>query len=285
MGYILIVLGIYWLYNKNFALRLTMVVIVTSALNQLLKVIIKNPRPYVSEGTYEDHWAISESDFEETAESYSTPSGHAMGSASFWGFIHHKIRSPTTKYLAVIMILLIGFSRPYLGVHFLEDVIFGWAMGLIVVYFVVKYEDYLVQKWQSISKTMGVIAVSIVTFVVMLLAGFTSDFGVDGVIYATLSGMITGLIIGYNVETSKVGFIAETKSVVNGVIRYLIGIILSLGVLTGLDILFSEIADDESELGYILRFIRYTSLGIVATLVTGKVFLSLGIADSQIVKD
>ena len=110
-------------------MRLTMVIIVTSALNQFLKVIIKNPRPYVTEGTYEDNWAISESDIDETSMEYSTPSGHAMGSASFWTFIHHKIRSPKTKILAIVMILLIGFSRPYLGVHYLEDILLGWFLS------------------------------------------------------------------------------------------------------------------------------------------------------------
>lgn len=282
MGYILIVLGIYWLYNKNFALRLTMVIIVTSALNQLLKVIIKNPRPYVSEGTYEENWAISESDFEETAAEYSTPSGHAMGSASFWTFLHHKIQSPKTKILAIVMITLIGLSRPYLGVHYLEDIILGWALGLVVVFLVIKYEDRFVEKWQKISKTKGSIAIFIIAFLLMLLAGITTNFGTDGVTYATLSGMITGLIVGYNIETCQIGFIAETKSFVNGVFRFVIGLVLSLGVLTGLDVFFAEIADDETELGYILRFIRYASLGLVATVVAGKLFISLGLADSEI---
>ncbi|MHA2033316.1 MAG: phosphatase PAP2 family protein, partial [Candidatus Kariarchaeaceae archaeon] len=140
MGYILIVLGFYWLYNKNFAMRLTMITIVTSALNQFLKLLIKNERPYVSDNTYEENWAISESDWEETAGSYSTPSGHAMGSASFWTYIQYKISSRSTRIIAIIMILLIGLSRPYLGVHFFEDIVLGWILGLILVYFIIKYE-------------------------------------------------------------------------------------------------------------------------------------------------
>ncbi|MFV2014114.1 MAG: phosphatase PAP2 family protein [Candidatus Heimdallarchaeota archaeon] len=281
MGYILIVLGIYWLYNKNLALRLTMVVIVTSALNQLIKVIIKNPRPYVSNDTYKENWAISENEIEETATSYSTPSGHAMGSASFWTFIHYKIQSPKTKILAIVMIILIGLSRPYLGVHYFEDVIIGWVLGLLVVYIILKYEKTIVEKWESVSQRTGIVAIIIVAFFVMIIGGITTSFGTDGVIYATLSGLITGLIVGYNIETNKVGFIAETKSVVNGVLRFLIGIILSLGVLLGLKSVFAEIAKDESEIGYILRFIRYATLGIVATVLTGKIFLSLGLADTH----
>lgn len=283
-GYILIVLGIYWLYNKNFAMRLTMVIIITSALNQFLKVIIKNPRPYVTEGTYEDNWAISESDIEETSMEYSTPSGHAMGSASFWTFIHHKIRSPKTKILAIVMILLIGFSRPYLGVHYLEDILLGWGLGLIVVYLIIKYEDKFMEKWNKMSNRTGVALILTIAVLVLLIAGITSNFGTDGTIYATLAGMISGLIIGYNIEISKIGFIAETKSIPNGIARFLIGLILSFAVLFGLDAIFAAIAEDETELGYILRFIRYSSLGLVATVVTGKLFLSLGLADSHLDK-
>jgi len=71
--------------------------------------------------------------------SYSFPSGHAFASLCFFGvtawLITSQIRNSVTKVitwvLAAILILMIGISRIYLGVHFPSDVIAGYAAGLI----------------------------------------------------------------------------------------------------------------------------------------------------------
>ncbi|MHA2030404.1 MAG: hypothetical protein ACW99Q_13515, partial [Candidatus Kariarchaeaceae archaeon] len=91
------------------------------------------------------------------------------------------------------------------------------------------------------------------------------------------------LVIGYNLETSKVGFIAEVKSIPNAIVRYLIGIICSIGVLRGLDYFIADVldVDDHTIEGFILRFIRYIFLGLVATLGVGKIFVSIGLADVE----
>ena len=68
---------------------------------------------------------------------YSFPSGHSMASVAFYGFIIYLILSSNmNKYLKivfssflVILIVVIGFSRVYLGVHNASDVIAGYAIS------------------------------------------------------------------------------------------------------------------------------------------------------------
>lgn len=70
---------------------------------------------------------------------YSFPSGHAMGSLIFYGFLAYLVvMSPFQRWaklglgiLLLSLILLIGFSRVYLGVHYLTDVIAGYTAGLV----------------------------------------------------------------------------------------------------------------------------------------------------------
>jgi undecaprenyl-diphosphatase len=73
--------------------------------------------------------------------SASFPSGHAFFAASFIGgvaaLLSGRVRSPAYQFViwttAVMLILLIGFSRVYLGVHYPSDVFAGYAAAVVWV--------------------------------------------------------------------------------------------------------------------------------------------------------
>ncbi len=74
----------------------------------------------------------------------SFPSGHAMAGFALMSLLSLYIRN---AYLAVVFFcvaVLVGFSRIYLGHHFIEDVLFGSLMGVLVSYVVY----YLMEKWR-----------------------------------------------------------------------------------------------------------------------------------------
>ena len=93
-------------------------------LNQLLKFIVQRPRPTA-------YRIINET-------GYSFPSGHSMVSMAFYGFliylIHKNISNKTLKIILITMlsllIVMIGLSRIYLGVHYLSDVLAGFLISL-----------------------------------------------------------------------------------------------------------------------------------------------------------
>ncbi len=74
-----------------------------------------------------------------TENSFSFPSGHSSASVALYGYIaYYFIRKLLTQgkrsvvgCVAVIMILLIGLSRLYLGVHYFSDVVGGYIVGMI----------------------------------------------------------------------------------------------------------------------------------------------------------
>jgi undecaprenyl-diphosphatase len=74
-------------------------------------------------------------------ESFSFPSGHALFAMAFfgglavllWGRLAHVALRVAVVLLALVLILLIGFSRIYLGVHYPTDVVGGFAAGTVWV--------------------------------------------------------------------------------------------------------------------------------------------------------
>ena len=114
------------LWRKHYSLAFLALIIVggSAILDEVLKLIFRRNRPELLLGG-------------QHLSSYSFPSGHATGSICFYGFLiwlsWNFIKIPLLKWLAVIgsvvMILLIGFSRIYLGVHYPTDVIGGYLSG------------------------------------------------------------------------------------------------------------------------------------------------------------
>lgn len=109
---------------KKEIIALWVAVIGSSATTYLLKIIIDRPRP-IDAVIIED--------------SASFPSGHATVAVAFYGFLAYllfnniknkKYRAPIILAGAVL-IFLIGFSRLYLGVHYLSDVLAGYLVGLL----------------------------------------------------------------------------------------------------------------------------------------------------------
>lgn len=92
----------------------------------LLKTVFGRPRPDVVP-------ALAE------VSSLSFPSGHALMSVAVYvpialTLIRYQPRiTPLLSTLLVLFILLISFSRMYLGVHYPSDIIAGWAIGTVCV--------------------------------------------------------------------------------------------------------------------------------------------------------
>jgi hypothetical protein len=65
------------------------------------------------------------------------------------------------------------------------------------------------------------------------------------------------------------------------VTRYVVGVIGLLLLYLGLDVLFAAIAPDETALGYILRYLRYTTITFWATFLAPWVFLKTNLAEPE----
>ena len=116
--------------NKKIGITIFSNLVIITILNQLLKRILQRPRP-------EEFRIINES-------GYSFPSGHSMISMAFYGYLIYLIckyaKSKQLKWTSIILlsvlILAIGISRIYLGVHYTSDVLAGFMISIsyLIIY-------------------------------------------------------------------------------------------------------------------------------------------------------
>lgn len=126
--------------NKKDILNLYLVFIISTILNRVLKMLFIRPRPELN------HLV------EETG--YSFPSGHSMAAMTFYGFIiylilksnlNKKIKTILTIILS-LLIILIGYSRVYLNVHYISDVIAGFMFSIILLFIYIKTQKSITRK-------------------------------------------------------------------------------------------------------------------------------------------
>lgn len=124
-----VILFIIIIKNKKAGLLIGTNLVIISILNQTLKSLLQRPRPT-------GFRIINET-------GYSFPSGHSMISMAFYGFliylIYKNIKNKCLKFTLIIslfiLIISIGLSRIYLGVHYTSDVFAGFLLSIAYLIF------------------------------------------------------------------------------------------------------------------------------------------------------
>ncbi len=129
---IVIMLGIVLLLVKSlrnkYGVKFAIAALSSTALYQGMKYIFQRPRPDIALRLIEE-------------SGYSFPSGHSMNCLVSYGILAYLIlkyceNARLAKIFSVglgLIIILIGLSRVYVGVHFPTDVIGGWSLGIAVL--------------------------------------------------------------------------------------------------------------------------------------------------------
>lgn len=282
--YLLLIPFVYWVISASLGFRVLLLLIGTDFLTLSCKQLLHQPRPY---------W-VGDVKPIATETSYGIPSSHASDSLAVWVYLAYCLKKIWLWVVSILVVLLIGMSRMYLGVHFPTDVLAGWLIGLVAIFLLVKGEAWL-SPWlnrQSGARQIGIgFAVSMVFILAgwlinLLIAAFPdppawADYALKarGIShYLMLSGALFGTVAGYVLMRQRAAF--EPKGIWwQRLLRYILGMIVMLAIYLGLDVLFGMIAGDETTIGLVLRYIRYGSVTFWATFGAPWVFLKIKLAE------
>jgi membrane-associated phospholipid phosphatase len=279
---------LYWSVDAALGLRVGVILLVSGGVNDLFKLAFHSPRPY---------WVSADVKALSAETSFGLPSGHAQISVSVWGMAAAFLRRAWAWALAIFLMLMIGLSRPFLGVHFFMDVFAGWLLGAALLWLFLRYWQPVADwaRQQSFGR-QALVAFLASLAIVLLNALFLSAWQEEGQAVLrdwtamaarasveelpaplSLSGALTnagtlfGLLAGVAWMTPRGGWQASGPAW-KRVVRYLVGLVGVFLLWYGLGALFPR---GESLLPYVLRYIRYALLGLWVSAGAPQIFTKL----------
>ena len=292
-GFAVFIIGLYlWCIDYKKGLHLAYAAAFTSGLNGGIKRILKIPRPF----THAPEIMLK------SIGGFSTPSGHSSISAFIYPAVlfYKPFRENLSKdsqsakpqkngtasgkikiAAAIILPLLVGFSRVYLGVHYPTDVLLGWGLGAFIFLSMMFFLPAIEAKLSTLNRTeedpqnikfkkTASIRFTLAAFFSFILIFISRE-------KVTEAGAILGLAFG-NIrifENSKYSFDASSGTWGQKLLRFIIGSALSCIPI----LIFYLLKIDSSYAQYgLYRFLEFFAVGLIASGLAPIIFCLLKIS-------
>ena len=232
--FMVVAIVVFWCVSKVGGYYLLSVGFLGTVMNQFLKMLFRIPRPWVLDPNFD----IVES-AREAATGYSFPSGHTQSAVGTFGGLARMTKKNWLRWVLVVLVLLVAFSRMYLGVHTPLDV--GVSLGIGAVLVLVLWP--LVRSAEEKPARMlwvllGMLACSVAFLLFMEIYQFPADTDAHNLESAVanawkLSGATVGMLIACWLDQKYIRF--ETKAIWwVQLIKVAVGLALVVAIKAGL---------------------------------------------------
>ena len=276
--------SLYWCVDSMLGIRVAVLLLLSTNLNAAFKMALHGPRPY---------WYSPKVRALATETSFGVPSGHAQTAAALWGLLAVSLRKWWSWLVAILLILLIGLARLYLGVHFPHDVLLGWLIGGLILWLALRFWDPVLALAKKLGVAWQVLGAFLASLVVFLLPAIPfvwlkvtnwqppQDWGMFATQalsltdVATVAGTLFGMLLGLVWLAGRGGF--QTKGLWwKLILRYLLGVAGVFIIRYGLKFIFPS---GENIPAYFFGYLRYTVIGFWVTGGAPWAFIRLKLAD------
>jgi len=230
IGIILLCL-IFWCISKKTAYVIGVVFFLSGLTVQGMKICFRIDRPWIIDPTFQPVEGAKE-----YATGYSFPSGHTQNAGALYGSLGAQTKQKYLKVVLFIIPFLVAFSRIYLGVHTLKDVVVSLAITFLLIFIIVRIFTTDVES----TKRELIIPIIIILYALALII-VSAIMYANGIIEKSYiadcmkaAGAGIGFAVGMFIERVYIDFSVKTKSAIWQAIKFIIGIIVVLGLQEGL---------------------------------------------------
>lgn len=191
MFVVAVMMFVYWCVDKRKGFKFINIYFISVAIVAGLKVLVHRVRPFNAYG--DDGYVQS---IGEKSSDYCFPSGHT-NSISTLSTLTVKEFTRARKFtlpICIVLVLLVMFSRMYLGQHYPTDVLAGACTGIVIVLGLSFLYDLLKDKEEYIAVVLVPLAVIASVFIGIFGKGESLETAL------TLTGIVTSAYIGYFIE-------------------------------------------------------------------------------------
>lgn len=233
-AFLAVALFLFWCVDKRLGYYTLSTCFLGTILNQFLKLAFRIPRPWVQDPNF----TIVES-ARAGATGYSFPSGHTQNSVALFGCIASRSKKIWIRALCIALIILVPFSRLYLGVHTPLDVGVAFITSLLLVFAVwpVVYGKNSKKELPFFLWRMALLALCFVLYA-DLLYPFSEEVDPENLAHGvknayTLLGAVLGMIAVYYADEKKFHFPTEAPWY-GQVLKLLLGLALVVALKAGM---------------------------------------------------
>lgn len=251
--FLVIAILFFWCINKREGYFILITGLVGTVVNQMAKLFFRIPRPWVLDPNFD----IIESARAE-ATGYSFPSGHTQNIAGTYGAIAAYNPSKRKTAICVTIVVLVAFSRMYLGVHTPLDVIVSLLIALALILLLrpcFATEEGFKRSMPFVVIGSVVISLAFLAYVLLI----SGDASLDPHNYqsglknaCTLLGCTAGLVLVHFIDSKFINFRTDARWYVQ-VIKLVLGLLGVLVIKSGLSAPLTAIFGNE----FVARAVRY----------------------------
>ncbi len=238
---------LFWCFSKSVGYRLAGVFLFSSFLNETLKAVFAQPRPYQVD---KNLWAPVQQ------PGYGIPSGHTQNTLTTWGNLATQLRRRGWWALAFAIPLSVGFGRMYLADHFPQDVIAGAILGVALVAGYAVLEPPAT-RWIIAQSLARKLALAVLAPLALALVFFSVKTAVP-------IGAMLGFFVGAILEERYVRF-SPRGAWWQHLLKFALGVAIGLGLRVALKPLLGETPVGDT--------IRYAIIGVWFALGAPWVFV------------
>lgn len=231
-AFLVAALIVFWCVDKKKGYFLLAVGFLGTMFNSFLKLLFRVPRPWI----FDPDFSVLEQ-AKEAAGGYSFPSGHTQTAVGTFGSLAVTTDKKWWRICCITLAALVGFSRMYVGVHTLYDVLAGAAVAVVLI---LALKPIVFSGKENAMKVLlaGMIALAVAFLLYVELWNFPTDMDQHNLASGyknayTLIGCLVGVAIVYVADRKWLDFPVEAVWWVQ-IMKVVVGFLLVLAVKEGL---------------------------------------------------